>query len=136
MAPQVTAHPASCLSRYLGARSGLSQGTAGSTYTVIDFTNLSNFSCTLHGTAAESHTTPRELVTLAPGGVANALLRLIHAGDYPVSKCHPATADYLLIYPPNQAVPTDLPVLRRAGSSASIQILTVSVVQPGTGGSS
>jgi hypothetical protein len=105
MAPQVTAHPASCLSRYLGARSGLSQGTAGSTYTVIDFTNLSNFSCTLHGTAAESHTTPRELVTLAPGGVANALLRLIHAGDYPVSKCHPATADYLLIYPPNQAVP-------------------------------
>jgi hypothetical protein len=79
-------------------KAGLSQGTAGSIYQVIDFTNISNVSCTLYGypgisfastgssggqiglSAKENPTPPRELVTLAPGATANALLRIVDKG--------------------------------------------------------
>jgi hypothetical protein len=85
------AGPAPCPTRYLGVKAGLSQGTAGSTYQVIDFKNISNVSCTLYGypgisfastgasggqiglSAKENPTPPRELVTLAPGATANEM---------------------------------------------------------------
>src|SRR5450631_2590921 len=89
--PAAAAGPAACPTRSLKAKIGISQGTAGSVYTVIDFTNIGNVTCTLYGypgvslaggtpvkqiglAAAESKITPRTLVTLAPGAVANALL--------------------------------------------------------------
>ena len=92
----------SCATRYLGAKLGLAQGTAGSVYQVIDFTNISNVSCTLYGypgislaagtpvtqiglAATENSTTARQLVTLAPGAVANALLQITDAHNYPAS---------------------------------------------------
>jgi Protein of unknown function (DUF4232) len=144
--------PAPCLSRYLAAKAGVAQGTPGSTYQVIDFTNLDNVSCTLYGypgvslaggmpvtqiglAAAEGGTTPRELVTLAPGGVANALLQIVHSASYPASTCGPVTASYLQIFPPNQTVPIYLGYASPA-CSKPVQILTVSVVQPGPGSSS
>jgi hypothetical protein len=84
--------------------------------------------------AAKSPTTARTLVTLAPGKVANALLQIVHAGNYPRSTCSPVTATYLQIYPPNQTTPMYLsyPSLT---CSKPVQILTVSVVQPGAGSS-
>ena len=84
--------------------------------------------------AAESSATPRRLVTLAPGGVANALLQIVHAGNYPAAKCHPVTADYLQIYPPNQT--TAIPLAFTATACAKpVGLLTVSVVLPGAGSS-
>jgi hypothetical protein len=146
------AGPAPCPTRSLRAKVGVSQGTAGSTYAVIDFTNISSLSCTLYGypgvslaggkpvtqiglAAAESHATARVLVTLTPGAVANALLQIVHAGNYPASTCGLATASYLQIYPPNQTTPIYLSYTSPT-CAKQVQILTVSVVEPGAGSSS
>ena len=149
-APPAPAGPAPCPTRYLGAKVGISQGTAGSTYQVIDFTNIGNVTCPLYGypgvslaggmpvsqiglAAAENPATPRELVTLAPGAVANALVQIVHAANYPASKCGPVTATYLVIYPPNQTTPIPL-AYGSPTCSKPVQILTVDAVRPGSGG--
>jgi hypothetical protein len=85
--------------------------------------------------AAESQASPRRLVTLAPGAVANALLQIVHAGNYPPSRCHPVTADFLQIFPPGQTVPVYIGY-RSPACSRPVQLLTVGVVQPGSGSSS
>jgi hypothetical protein len=146
------AGPAPCPTRYLGVKAGLSQGTAGSIYQVIDFTNISNVSCTLYGypgisfastgssggqiglAAKENPTPPRELVTLAPGATANALVRIVAAGNFPPATCGMVTAHWLVIYPPNQTTPVYLNYTSPT-CSKQVQILTVNVVQPGSGGS-
>jgi hypothetical protein len=119
---------------------------------VIDFTNIGNVTCSLYGypgvslaggtpvrqiglAAVEGKATPRTLVTLAPGAVANALLQIVHAQNYPPANCQPVAATYLQIYPPNQTTPIYLGY-RSTACSKPVQILTVSVVQAGSGGSS
>lgn len=128
---------------------GAAGAAAGSTYTAIVFTNISHVTCTLYGfpgvslaggdpvtqigqAAAENHATARTMVTLAPGGVASALLRIADALNYPPSACDPATATYLQIYPPNQTTPIYLKYTATACRRA-VQILTVNVVEPGAG---
>jgi len=134
-------------------KAGISQGTAGSIDQVIDFTNISNVTCTLYGypgvsfgatrisggqigaAAKESPATPRALVMLAPGAVANALLQIADPGNFPAAKCGQVTAHWLVIYPPTQTTPVYLSYTSPA-CSKPVQILTVSVVQPGAGSSS
>jgi uncharacterized protein DUF4232 len=140
--------PAPCLSRYLGASAGIGQGPPGSSYVVIDFKNLNNHPCTLYGypgislasgkpvtpvgqAVIENPATPRQLVTLAPGGVANDLLRIAFAAGYPAAKCAPVTAHWLQIFPSNQTVP----IYRHFTSTACakpVKLLTVNVVVPGS----
>ena len=141
---------ASCPTRYLGAKLGLAQGAAGSVYQVIDFTNISNVSCTLYGypgislaggtpvtqiglAATENSTPSRQLVTLAPGAVANALLHIGTARLYPASTCGPTTTTYLQIFPPNQSTPI---YLRYTSTSCAkpVHLLTVNTIVPGSGG--
>jgi len=139
-----------CATRSLGLKLGLAQGAAGSTFQVIDFTNISNATCTLYGypgvslaggnpvmqigpAAARSHTTARTLVTLAPGAVANALLRIVHAVNFPAARCHLVTADHLRIYPPNQTTLVSLPYTSQT-CAKPVRILTIGVVQAGSGG--
>jgi hypothetical protein len=148
--PTLAGAAPACPTRSLGLKLGLAQGAAGSTYQVIDFTNISNGTCTLYGypgvslaggkpvtqiglAAAESHATPRKLITLAPGEVANAVLQIAHAVNFPAAKCHPVTADYLQIYPPNQTTPAYLHYSSQT-CAKPVQVLTVSVVQAGSGG--
>lgn len=143
--------PAACPTRSLAIKAGLSQGAAGSIYQVLDFTNISNATCTLYGfpgvslaggtpvkqiglAAAEDHSSARILVTLAPGAVANALLRIVQAANFPPSRCHLVNADYLQIYPPNQTTPSYLHDKAQA-CAKPVQVLTVSVVKAGSGGS-
>jgi hypothetical protein len=149
--PAAPGAPAPCPTRSLGLKLGLSQGAAGSVYQVLDFTNISGTTCTLYGypgvslaggqpvaqvglAADENPTPPRELVTLAPGAVANSLLRIVDAQNYPASKCGPVTTKWLQVYPPNQTTPILLSY-KTTGCSKRVRILTVSVVQPGPGGS-
>ena len=149
-ASPTAAGAAACPTRSLGVKPGLAQGAAGSTFQVIDFTNISNATCMLYGypgvslaggkpvtqigrAAAESHTAPRTPVTLAPGAVANALLRIVHAVNFPAAKCHLVTADYLQIYPPNQTTPVYLHYTSQT-CAKPVQILTIGVVQAGSGG--
>jgi len=148
--PAAIGGAAPCPTRSLGLKPGLAQGAAGSTYQVLDFTNISNVTCTLYGypgvslagghpvaqvgqAAAEDPTTPRKLVTLAPGQVANALLRIVDALNYPTSKCGPVKTQWIQVYPPNQTTPAYVAYTATA-CSKPVRILTVSTVKPGSGG--
>ncbi len=143
--------PSPCPTRSLQVKLGASQGTAGSVYTTIDFTNISNVTCTLYGypgvslqtarplhqigkPAKENPATPRALVTLQPQTTANALLRIVDAGNYPPSTCGPTTAHYLQVYPPNQTAPAYIKY-KTQGCSKPVRLMTVDVVKPGSGSS-
>ncbi len=142
--------PPHCASRDLGVHMGNSSGAAGSIYVPVTFTNNSDATCTLYGypgvalaggnpvaqigvAADEDPSTPRELVTLAPGAVASALLRIVSAQNYPAARCHQVPTTYLQVYPPNQTTPVYVQYTSTA-CSKPVHLLTVDVVKPGTGG--
>jgi hypothetical protein len=150
-APASPTGPPPCPTSDLSAKAGLSQGTAGSIYQVIDFTNISNAPCTLFGypgvslasgtpvtqvgaAASRSTATAATLVTLGAGQTANALLRIVEAGNYSPATCTPTTTTTLQIYPPNQTTPIYLTYKSTGCASSSVKLLSVSVVTAGTGG--
>jgi Protein of unknown function (DUF4232) len=139
-----------CSSRYLNGSVGLSQGTAGATEIVIVFKNLNNVACTLYGfpgvaqaagtpvtdignPSTENHSTARELVTLQPGGFANATLQISEAGNFPASACTQVPATWLAVIPPNQTVPLYVHYSSTA-CKGSAKLLSVTAVRPGNGG--
>ena len=149
--PAAPSGHAPCPTRSLQVKLGASQGTAGSIYTTIVFTNISNATCTLYGypgvslqtarphhqigkSAKENPATPRQLVTLQPQAAANALLRIVEAGNYPAGVCGPMTAHYLQVYPPNQTAPAYIRYTAQA-CSKPVRLMTVDVVKPGSGSS-
>lgn len=149
-ASQSAAAPAGCLTRYLNGSIGLTQGTAGSVQVTIVFKNLDNVPCTLYGfpgvaqaagtpvtdigqPSSENPATTRELVTLAPGGFANATLQIAEAGNFPASDCTQVPADWLAVIPPNQTVPLYISYNSTA-CQGSAHLLTVTAVRPGNGG--
>ena len=142
--------PPGCATRDLKATVGVAQGAAGSVYQVIDFTNIGTASCSLYGypgialaggspvtqigaAASRSPQAGPATVTLAPGHVANTLLRITQAQNYPTSKCSPMASTYLQIYPPNQTTPIYLGYKSTGCSATGVNLLTVSVVQTGAG---
>ena len=144
--------PPACPTSSLQVKQGVSQGYAGGVYEVIDFTNTSGSTCTLFGypgvslvkgppytqiglAAKRSTTTPKKLVTLAPGATANALLQIVDALNYPSASCGPTKATALKIYPPNQTEPVYLPNTS-SGCAKPVQILYIGAVRPGSGSGS
>jgi Domain of unknown function (DUF4232) len=142
--------PPGCATRDLKATVGVAQGAAGSVYQVIDFTNIGTASCSLYGypgialaggspvtqigaAASRSPQAGPALVTLKPGDVANTLLRITQAQNYPMSRCSPMASTYLQIYPPNQTTPIYLGYKSTGCSATGVNLLTVSVVQSGAG---
>jgi hypothetical protein len=116
---------------------------AGSSYYTLEFTNLSGHSCTLKGypgvsalglngaalgSAASREPSATAAVTLASGSAATAVLRIVVAQNYPVSKCHAVTAAALRVYPPGQTVAKVVPFPFSACSKAGPQFLTVKAV--------
>jgi hypothetical protein len=143
------AGPAACPTSSLQVKQGAAQGYAGGVYEVIIFTNTSGSTCTLFGypgvslvsgppymqiglAAKRSTSTPRTLVTLAPGATAHAQLQIVDALNYPPASCGPTKATALKIYPPNQTVPVYLPNTSN-GCAKPVQIMTIGAVQPGSG---
>jgi Protein of unknown function (DUF4232) len=141
----------SCATRDLQVTAGLAQGAAGSIYQVIKFKNISGAPCTLFGypgvalaggspvtqvgaAASRSTASSARLVTLAAGATGNALLRITQALNYPSSKCHPVATTYLQIYPPNQTTPVYLGYKSTGCSSSTVKLLSIGVMQAGTGG--
>jgi hypothetical protein len=146
------AGPPACPTSSLRVKQGPGQGYAGGVYEVIDFTNTSGSTCTLFGypgvslvsgppysqiglAAKRSTSTPRKLVTLAPGATANALLQIVDALNYPSASCGPTKATALKIYPPNQTEPVYLPNTS-SGCTKPVQIMYIGAVRPGSGSSS
>lgn len=143
-----------CASAALKAALGPPSGAAGSSYLPIRFTNVSAAGCTLQGYPGVSFVTgpsgsqvgnpadriprpagPAHPVTLAPGGAANAVLQVADAGNYPASRCQPASAAYLRVFPPGQTAA--LYVRNAYGypacASTGVTTLHVEPVQPGPG---
>jgi hypothetical protein len=104
-------------------------GTAGSVYYHLHFTNLSGHACTLRGypgvsavafagqrlgSAAARMTTHVRTLKLARGDTADVLLRVVEAGNYPAARCHPTTAAGLRVYPPGDIVSKVVPFPLRA----------------------
>ncbi len=97
---------------------GPASAAAGHFYRPVVFTNISGATCTLYGypgisfaaaiggkqigAAAGRSRASRQLVVLAPGGNAHALLDLLDVLNFPPSVCAAGSAHWLKIYPPNQ----------------------------------
>ena len=149
--PAAPSGPSPCPTRSLHVKLGATQGTAGSVYTTIVFTNVSNATCTLYGypgvslttgkpvtvigkTAKENPATPRRLVTLQPQTSGSALLRIVDAQNYPASRCNPKNSTYLQVYPPNQTVPVRIRY-KTLVCAKPVGLMTVDVVRRGSGSS-
>jgi hypothetical protein len=141
-----------CPNGSLKVTQGLGQGYAGGVYEVIDFTNTSGSTCTLYGypgvslvsgppyaqiglAAKRQTTTPAKLITLASGAVANALLQIVDALNFPTATCSPAAATDLQVFPPGQTVAVYLPNQSEA-CAEPVQTTFISPVQAGSGGNS
>ncbi len=145
------AGPPTCQPSALHVKLGLSQGTAGSVYQVIDFTNTSGSDCSMFGYPGVSFVTgpggsqigapatrnpassPKP-ITLAPGQVVNSVLQVVDAGNYPAKDCLPVTVHWLKIYPPGDFSPLYLHYTTQACSKAGKSILTVQAIVNGSGG--
>lgn len=138
--------PAACLTRYLRVTTGAPQGTAGSVYVDLDFTNLASQPCTLYGypgvslatgtparqvgeAATENPSPPRRLVTLQPHGIASALLRIVDAGNFSTAQCRPVKTSWLQVFPPNQTAVAYVS-FPATGCAGPVQLLSVDTVQP------
>ncbi len=100
-------------------------GTAGTTFFKLHFTNLSGHACTLNGfpflfavnlsghqvgPRATFRTPPSpHVVTLANGKTATAVLGIVDTGVFSRSACRPVTAAGLRVFPPNQTRPKLVP---------------------------
>jgi Protein of unknown function (DUF4232) len=147
---------AGCSSSGLSAHVDLAQGgaAAGSVYVPIDFTNTTGGACTMEGypgvsfvrgpsggqlgnAATRNPAAPPAMVTLAPGGVAHAILQVAEAGNFSQSACTPVAAHWLKIFPPNQVAAIYVHYEAQACSArlpAKLgSQLAVYVVRPGAG---
>jgi Protein of unknown function (DUF4232) len=128
---------------------GSSQDAGGTTLQVIDFTNTGSQLCSLGGYPGVSLAGgtplaqiglaamvpaggPVQAVSLNPGRVANSLLEIGHASNYPKATCDPVRAPYLVI-----AVPNAIGFVKLAYAATAcakpIEILSVSPITLGTG---
>ena len=127
-------------------------GAMGSTYYPVNFTNTSGSPCGMYGypdmsfvtsagtsgvqigaAAQENPSFGRLAVRVPAGGIAHAWLQVAAAGNYPASTCRPATAHWLRVYPPGDAVASYVDVSFAACASASTPVLTVMPVRSGHG---
>jgi hypothetical protein len=104
-----------CQLAALRVTEGMSQGTAGSMVTDLDFRNVGTVTCTMEGfpgvsfldvagrqigaPASRSAQLPTR-VTLRRDARAASALQVAQAANYPVGDCRPLTAVALRVYPP------------------------------------
>ncbi len=120
-------------------------GTAGTIFYTLNFTNLSGHACTLRGfpgvsavnlhgkalgkAAARDSGQTVKTVTLSNGHTAHAVLGLVDIGALPTTTCPPTTAAGLRVFPPNQTaskvIPFPFPACGRAGGPAFLRIRPV-----------
>jgi hypothetical protein len=120
-------------------------GTAGSVYYKLKFTNLASHSCHLLGypgvsgvnlagrrlgsAASRNHSHIPNMVTLARGATASAVLQIIQADNFSAASCHQVTAAGLRVFPPNQRASKVIPFPFRACSRAGPVYLSVQAVR-------
>jgi len=121
-------------------------GTAGSTYYDLEFTNLSGRTCTLYGypgvsgvtlsgrqlgsAASRNSAQPRSTVSIADGASALTPLQIVDVGNFSPNGCSQTTAAGLRVYPPNQRASKIVPFPFKACSRSGPIYLSVEVVRP------
>lgn len=138
-----------CVTSNLKAGLGTPQGTAGSVYVPIVFANDGQTACTLYGfpgvslgkgarvkqvgLAADRISSPApKLITVQPGGTANATLRVVDAGNYSHQTCGPVATTWLRVYPPNQRASLVIRY-KTTGCTKPVHLLSVGTAQLGSG---
>ena len=121
-------------------------GAAGSIYYHLEFTNLSGRACSLNGypgvsgvdlagrtlgSPAGRNPSLVRTITLADGGTANAILRIVAVGNFPPARCGPTSAAGLRVYPPNQRTSKLVPYPLRACARAGVAYLFVGTLTTG-----
>ncbi|MCU1470878.1 MAG: hypothetical protein JWQ39_2027 [Glaciihabitans sp.] len=137
-----------CRAADLKLSNGRSDGTAGSSYTPLIFTNAGLHPCTLTGfpgvSFAASNTgdpigapadrdKPKPTITLGINEKASALLRITVAGNYG-DKCRQVSAAGLRIYPPDNTDSFFLPWDTSACANTDVHLLEISSLVPGETG--
>ncbi|MGZ4295413.1 MAG: DUF4232 domain-containing protein [Solirubrobacteraceae bacterium] len=117
-------------------------GTAGTIFYTLNFTNLSGHPCVLRGFPGVSAVNLRgqtlgraasrepgqtvRTVTLTNGHTAHAVLGIVDIGALSPSMCPPTTAAGLRVFPPNQTaskvIPFPFPACGRSGGPAFLRI--------------
>jgi hypothetical protein len=143
--------PAGCLTSGLRASLGGAQGAAGSAYQVIVLANTSGKTCALYGypgvsfvsgvggaqigaAATRDRSVAAKVVTLAPGQRGSFTLRVVNAGTLPDASCHPVSASWLKIFPPENTAALYVGYTARACAGTATAILSTRAVTEGTGG--
>ncbi|MCU1492002.1 MAG: hypothetical protein JWM85_3407 [Acidimicrobiaceae bacterium] len=139
----------SCATSALRVTLGPGNGTAGSIYYSVVFTNIGKTRCVMYGYPGVSAVTgsagtevgpPADeraltgslrVVTLVPRRKAGTVLRVVDALNYPKSLCRPTAVRGVRIYPPNEqaAVFISLPHLQVC-SAKNISVLSIGPVVP------
>ncbi len=156
-APSTTAPSTTqpCSTAQLSVTLGKGNGTAGSVYVPLQFRNNGSSACTLYGypgvsyvtgatgqqvgsaaerTAPVAGETVEQVVTLAPGSVAQATLQEIDVGNFPASTCSPVAVRGLRVYPPGQTAAAFIPAATRGCTqSGPVQLRVGFVVQAPAG---
>jgi hypothetical protein len=148
-ASPAVAGPAACQFSALKVTLGPGNAAAGSQIIPIQFTNVSASTCTLYGfpgvsftgetyavqvgpAAVRNHTSTEEVITLQPGAVASALIKIVNAQNYPAGTCGLTTASGIKVYPPNLTSAVGLPYNGFA-CVHKYNVLTVNAVAAGPG---
>lgn len=139
--------PGRCSSAQLAITvGGGSGGGAGSLFPAVNFSNSGSTTCTLNGfpgvsyvTGADGHQVGNPAgrqgaasqVTLAPGAVAHAGLRVVNYHNYDAAQCQPTTVAGYRIYPPDEVAAVFVPAAGTACAGTGVDLLTVQAVQAG-----
>ncbi|MCP2255534.1 Protein of unknown function (DUF4232) [Prauserella aidingensis] len=137
-----------CLAADLELALGAGEGTAGTHYRPLRFTNVSDSPCVIHGfpgvsyvagddghqvgTAAYRTGAKGDPVTLRPGSTAHADVGFVQVRNYDPAECKPTPVRGLRVYPPHE---TNSMYVRAPGTGCAEfpdgQQLTVATVEPG-----
>jgi hypothetical protein len=144
-ATTVPSGPGRCATSGLGAALTGANGTAGSIYYSIVFTNRGAATCLLQGypgvsfvagasgqqVGAPADRSPGSAptVSLAPGGSARAVLQITEASNFGAN-CQLTATDELRVYPPNQTAALFIAHADHGCANPSDVTLHVGAVQP------
>jgi hypothetical protein len=135
-----------CQTGNLTVAIGQSQGTAGSVFEPLRFTNKGASSCTMSGYPGVSFVTAgsgaqvgaaasrnaqhaAKTVTLAPGAGAEAIVQVVDHGNYDPAQCKATDVSGFRVYPPGQTAAVYVPFAETATAcSTDVTQLTVEAV--------
>jgi hypothetical protein len=127
---------------------GQSEGTAGSVFEALRFTNKGASSCTMSGYPGVSFVTTgsgaqvgaaasrnaqhvAKTVTLTPGASAEAIVQVVDHGNYDPAQCKATDVSGFRVYPPGQTAAAYVPFAQSATAcSTDVTQLTVEAVAP------